>query len=155
MTASPRPGQSVQRLAVLLAASLGSSPLLAQAPADTARAAAVRADSMSIGYGLRRAGDVAGAVTQVEPPGAGRGPVVSPEQLLRGIAGVQVVDNGEPGGSLAVLIRGRASVYAASDPLYVIDGMPVSVSAGSQLSGGRDALNVLNPADIESITVLR
>ena len=155
MTASPRPGQSVQRLAVLLAASLGSSPLLAQAPADTARAAAVP-ESMSVGYGQRRTDEAVGAVTELTAPRLGRGRIVSPEQLLQGtVAGVRVVDNDEPGGELAVRVRGAVSVFGGGDPLYVIDGMPVSVGAGAELSAGRDPLNVLNPADIESITVLR
>lgn len=147
--------RSGQRLAIILAAGACSLPLRAQAPADTTPAVSVRPDSVSIGYGQRRAADVTGAVTRLEAPSSGRGSVVSPEQLLRGVAGVQVVDNGEPGGSLAVRIRGGTSIYAAGDPLYVVDGMPVSVAAGAELGAGRDPLNVLNPADIESITVLR
>src|SRR5437667_61383 len=72
------------------------------------------------------------------------------------IAGVQVVDNNEPGGGLRIRIRGATSVNASSDPLYVIDGMPVTstLSAGRD-SLSRDALNFLNPDDIESITVLK
>ncbi len=72
------------------------------------------------------------------------------------MAGVQVVDNNEPGGGLKIRIRGATSVNASSDPLYVIDGMPVTstLSAGRD-SLSRDALNFLNPDDIESITVLK
>ena len=68
---------------------------------------------------------------------------------------MQVVDNNEPGGGITIRIRGATSVNASSDPLYVIDGMPVGTGAGGGLSAGRDPLNFLNPNDIESITVLK
>src|SRR5213080_984125 len=104
------------------------------------------------GYGTQRAGNVTGAVTQVSSAEFNTGRVITPQALIQGkVAGVQVVDNNEPGGSLSIRIRGATSVNASSDPLYVIDGMPVT----SVLSAGRDALNFLNPGDIESITVLK
>ncbi len=104
------------------------------------------------GYGTQRAGNVTGAVTQVSSTEFNTGRVITPQALIQGkVAGVQVVDNNEPGGSLSIRIRGATSVNASSDPLYVIDGMPVT----SVLSAGRDALNFLNPGDIESITVLK
>jgi len=104
------------------------------------------------GYGAQRAGDITGAVTQVSSAEFNTGRIVTPQQLIQGkVAGVQVVDNNEPGGGLFIRIRGATSVNASSDPLYVIDGMPVT----SVLSAGRDALNFLNPEDIESITVLK
>ena len=68
---------------------------------------------------------------------------------------MQVVDNNEPGGGLSIRIRGTTSVNASSEPLYVIDGMPISSGAGGGLSVGRDPLNSINPDDIENITVLR
>ena len=81
---------------------------------------------------------------------------MSPEQLIQSkVPGVQVVDNNEPGGGISIRIRGATSINASSDPLYVIDGVPVGTGAGGGLSAGRNPLNFLNPADIESITVLR
>ncbi|OLE64783.1 MAG: hypothetical protein AUG74_12885, partial [Bacteroidetes bacterium 13_1_20CM_4_60_6] len=109
------------------------------------------------GYGTQRAGNVTGAVTQVSAAEFNTGRVITPQALIQGkVAGVQVVDNNEPGGGLKIRIRGATSVNASSDPLYVIDGMPVTstLSAGRD-SLSRDALNFLNPDDIESITVLK
>jgi iron complex outermembrane receptor protein len=70
---------------------------------------------------------------------------------------VQVVDNNEPGGGISIRVRGPTSVDASSEPLYVVDGVPMGIAngAGGGLSAGRNPLNFLNPNDIESITVLR
>jgi len=109
-----------------------------------------------IGYGQQSAGNITGAVTNVDASEFNKGSVVSPEQLIASkVAGVQVSDNNEPGGGLAIRIRGATSVNANSDPLIVIDGMPVGGGAGGGLSAGRDPLNFLNPNDIESFTVLK
>lgn len=105
-----------------------------------------------VGYGEQTAGNITGAVKQVNAGEFNTGRIITPQALIQGkVAGVQVVDNNEPGGGLSIRIRGATSVNASSDPLYVIDGMPVTTS----LSAGRDALNFLNPNDIESITVLK
>ena len=109
-----------------------------------------------VGYGQQRAGDITGAVKQLSVEDFNPGQIVSPEALIEAkVAGVQVLDNNQPGGGLSLRIRGATSVNAASDPLYVIDGMPLSTGAGGGLSSGRDPLNFLNPNDIESITVLK
>lgn len=109
-----------------------------------------------IGYGEERAGNITGAVKQVTADKFNTGTVVTPQQLIQSkVAGVQVVDNNEPGGGLSIRIRGATSINASSDPLFVIDGMPVGSGAGGGLSAGRDPLNFLNPDDIESITVLK
>ncbi len=109
-----------------------------------------------VGYGEQKAGDITGAVNAVQAIDFNAGAIVSPEQLIESkVAGVQVLDNNQPGGGLSLRIRGATSVNAASDPLYVIDGMPVGTGAGGGLSSGRDPLNFLNPNDIESITVLK
>jgi TonB-linked SusC/RagA family outer membrane protein len=111
---------------------------------------------VAVGYGEQRAGDITGAVANITPEQFNTGRIISPQQLIESkIAGVQVVDNNAPGGGLAVRIRGATSVNASSDPLYVIDGMPVGTGAGGGLSAGRDPLNFLNPDDIASITVLK
>ena len=109
------------------------------------------------GYGAQRAGDIAGAVTQVGDSQFNTGRIIAPALLIQNkVPGVQVVDNNEPGGGLAIRIRGGTSVTADNEPLYVIDGLPVGTGAGGGLSvSGRDPLNTINPAEIESITVLR
>ncbi|HEU4990645.1 MAG TPA: SusC/RagA family TonB-linked outer membrane protein [Gemmatimonadaceae bacterium] len=108
------------------------------------------------GYGQQRAGDVTGAVSQLTPAEFNPGKIISPQSLIQSkVAGVQVVDNNEPGGGISIRIRGATSVNASSEPLYVVDGMPLGTGAGTGLSDGRDALDFLNPNDIASITVLK
>ncbi len=108
------------------------------------------------GYGEQRAGDITGAVTSVGDSQFNTGRIVSPQMLIQSkVAGVQVVDNNDPGGGLSIRIRGATSVNASSEPLYVVDGVPLGTGAGGGLSAGRDPLNYLNPSDIEDITVLR
>jgi len=108
------------------------------------------------GYGTQTAGNITGAAKQLTSDEFNKGRVVNPTGLIQSkVAGVQVVDNNEPGGGLSVRIRGATSVNASSDPLYVVDGVPLGTGAGGGISAGRDALNFLNPADIESITVLK
>jgi iron complex outermembrane receptor protein len=114
------------------------------------------AEIVVTGYGEQRAGNITGAVTQVSSADFNTGRVISPEELIRSkVPGVQVVDNNEPGGGFSVRIRGATSINASSEPLFVIDGVPVGNGAGGGLSAGRNPLNFLNPNEIENITVLR
>src|SRR5690242_3610028 len=108
------------------------------------------------GYGTQRAGNLTGSQAQVNAEQFNTGRVLSPQLLIEDkVPGVQVVDNNEPGGGLSIRIRGQASVNAGSEPLYVVDGVPLGTGSGAGLSTGRDALNFLNPNDIESVTVLK
>jgi len=108
------------------------------------------------GYGVQRAGDITGAVTAVTDSQFNTGRILSPQLLIQSkVPGVQVVDNNDPGGGLSLRIRGPTSVNASSEPLYVVDGVPLGTGAGGGLSAGRDPLNFLSPNDIETITVLR
>src|SRR5881409_1261606 len=108
------------------------------------------------GYGAQRAGDITGAVTSVSDSQFNTGRVVSPQMLIQSkVAGVQVVDNNDPGGGLSLRIRGPTSATASSEPLYVVDGVPLGTGSGGGLSAGRDPLNFINPNDIQDITVLR
>ncbi len=112
-------------------------------------------EMVSTGYGTQRAGSVTGAVTKVSADEFNTGRIVSAEQLIESkVAGVQVIDNNEPGGGMSIRIRGATSINASSDPLYVVDGLPIG-TGGGLATGGRDPLNFLNPNDIESITVLK
>jgi iron complex outermembrane receptor protein len=112
-------------------------------------------EMVSTGYGTQRAGSVTGAVTKVSTDEFNTGRIVSAEQLIESkVAGAQVIDNNEPGGGMSIRIRGATSINASSDPLYVVDGLPIG-TGGGLAPRGRDPLNFLNPNDIESITVLK
>lgn len=107
-----------------------------------------------VGYGEQEQRDITGSVQSVTPEEFNTGRVVSAEQLIQAkVAGVQVVDSGEPGAEVKVRIRGGTSLNASNEPLFVVDGVPLAVGGG--LSAGRNPLNFLNPDDIESMTVLK
>jgi TonB-dependent starch-binding outer membrane protein SusC len=109
-----------------------------------------------VAYGQQRAGDMTSAASQVDTANFNTGPNVSPQLLIENkVAGVEVVDNNEPGGGLSIRIRGQASVNAGSEPLYVVDGVPLGTGSGAGFSAGRDPLNFLNPRDVQSMTVLK
>jgi len=100
-----------------------------------------------IGYGTQKREDVTGAISSVNASTIEKVPVTTVDQALQGrAAGVQVVNNdARPGGSVSVLIRGIGSLASGgNEPLYVIDGYPIT--------GG---INNINPNDIASIDVLK
>ncbi|MGV8945557.1 MAG: SusC/RagA family TonB-linked outer membrane protein [Lutibacter sp.] len=107
-----------------------------------------------IGYGTTTVKDATGSVTSIKSKDLNKGAIVSPDQMLTGkVAGLQVTSNGgEPGGGSTIRIRGGASLNATNDPLFVIDGVPVD---NSGISGVSNALNTINPNDIESYTILK
>ncbi|HEY0243620.1 MAG TPA: SusC/RagA family TonB-linked outer membrane protein [Gemmatimonadaceae bacterium] len=106
------------------------------------------------GYGQQRAASLTGSVQTISEEEFNTGRIVSPEQLIAGkVAGVQIVDTGEPGGGISIRIRGGSSVTSSNEPLFVVDGVPLTIGGG--LSSGRNPLNFLNPSDIENITVLK
>jgi len=106
-----------------------------------------------IGYGTQQKKDLTGAVANVSGKQLQDLPVAGMDQKLTGqVPGVQVSSvTGTPGGGAAVRIRGSGSIGAGSDPLYVVDGFPLSSGFDQQAS----PLNIINPDDIESITVLK
>ena len=123
-----------------------------------------------IGYGTQRQKDLTGAVSAITSKDFNQGMVLSPQQSIQGkLTGVNISQNsGKPGGSNTIRIRGGTSLTQSNDPLYVIDGVPISTNAGvSQAninSNGQqnvfdmeptNPLMTLNPDDIESITVLK
>ncbi len=118
-----------------------------------------------IGYGEVQKKDATGAISSVKAGDFNRGVITSPEMLIQGrTPGVQVTSSsGEPGAAVKINIRGTSSVRGGSNPLFVVDGVAL---AGDDISGGgadlgrgtstpRNPLNFLNPADIESIDVLK
>ncbi len=109
-----------------------------------------------VGYGEQAAGNITGAVTSVTAEEFNTGRIISPTELIQNkAAGVQVVENNEPGGGTTIRVRGATSINASSEPLIVVDGVPLGTGAGGGISAGRDPLNFLNSEDIETITVLR
>ena len=107
-----------------------------------------------IGYGTVRKKDLTGAVDLITEKNFAKGSVVSPQQLIRGkVAGVSIVSNsGAPGDDSNVLIRGIGSLNLNSNPLYVVDGIPLDAGG---VGGSRSPLNAINPYDIEAISILK
>jgi iron complex outermembrane receptor protein len=118
-----------------------------------------------IGYGQVEKKDATGALVSLKPTDFNAGVISSPEQLIQGrAAGVQITSaSGEPGAGINIRIRGTSSVRSGNNPLFVIDGVPLSgddVSPGSMNgalgdSPPKNPLNFLNPNDIASIDVLK
>lgn len=108
-----------------------------------------------IGYGATRKKDLTGAVTSITEKDFNPGVMGSPEQLINGkAAGVQIMsNNGSPSSGNTVRIRGGASLSASNDPLIVVDGVPLEI--GGISGNGNNFLALLNPNDIESITILK
>ena len=113
------------------------------------------------GYGAQQERrDIIGSIATVKSSDYKDQPIIGVDQALQGrAAGVQVIQNsGTPGGGISVRVRGAASIGASNEPLYVVDGLPISTGNTSQLaSGGQltNGLNDINPNDIESIEVLK
>ena len=99
-----------------------------------------------VGYGTQIKRQVTGSVQTIDAQELADLPVSQVTQKLQGkLAGVQINQTtGKPGQGMSVRIRGQLSVSGGSDPLYVIDGFPIS--------GG---INSLNPDEIEDITILK
>ncbi len=99
-----------------------------------------------VGYGVQRKRDVTGAMTSVDATKIASVPVTSASEALRGRASGVLVsqDNWAPGTSPSVLIRGKRSINASNEPLYVVDGVPIT--------GG---LREISPSDIASMEVLK
>jgi TonB-linked SusC/RagA family outer membrane protein len=106
-----------------------------------------------VGYGTQERQNVTGAVATIKSDALKDLPLTSIDQKLSGqVAGVQVSQvTGTPGGGIVVRVRGSGSIGAGDDPLYVIDGFPVT----NNYNRSANPLSTLNPDDIESITVLK
>ncbi len=128
-------------------------------------------DVVVVGYGTMKKSDLTGSVTSVTSENFKTGMDLSPQQLMQGtLAGVNVSENsGKPGGSSTIRVRGGTSISASNDPLFVIDGVPISTTVGvgnANLSGNTgkndyfdqepsNPLSSINPNDIESINILK
>ena len=107
-----------------------------------------------IGYGSAQRKDLTGAVDYLTTDEFNKVANSSAQQLIQGkISGVTVTtSSGAPGDGSNIRIRGTGSLNLNSNPLYVVDGIPID-SGG--VGGSRNALNVINPNDIESISILK
>jgi TonB-dependent starch-binding outer membrane protein SusC len=109
-----------------------------------------------VGYGTQIKQDLTGNVAQVKGDEIRGLPVTSFEQALQGrAAGVFVESgNGKLGQGMKIRIRGASSVSASNQPLYVIDGIPVTTQNLSSFTDNTNPLTDINPNDIESIDIL-
>ncbi|MBQ2113326.1 MAG: SusC/RagA family TonB-linked outer membrane protein [Bacteroidales bacterium] len=107
-----------------------------------------------VGYGTVKKDDLTGSISAIKAEDINRGAVVNTQDMLKGkIAGLLVTPgDGGPGSGSRIRIRGSASLNASNDPLIVIDGVPVAQGAGGAMS---NPLDLLNPNDIESFSVLK
>ncbi|MBQ1990880.1 MAG: TonB-dependent receptor plug domain-containing protein, partial [Rikenellaceae bacterium] len=104
-------------------------------------------DVVVIAYGTRKKGTVTGSVSTVKAAQIEKTPTAAFDQALQGqVAGLTVLSNtGEPSASAVMTIRGTNSINSGTAPLYILDGVPIAASD----------FNTINPADIESISVLK
>ena len=115
----------------------------------------VLSDVVVIGYGTTRKSDLTGSVSNVSSKDFNSGLISSPEQLINGkVSGVQIMSNsGSPTAGSTIRIRGGASLNASNDPLIVLDGVPLETGGISGNDG--NFLALINPSDIESMTILK
>lgn len=98
-----------------------------------------------IGYGTLKRKDLTGSVSSVSSETLAAVPVSSPTEALTGkLAGVQITTTeGSPDAEMKIRVRGGGSITQSNDPLFIVDGFPVS------------SINDIPPTDIESIDVLK
>ena len=111
-------------------------------------------EAVVIGYGVAKKNDMTGSVAAIKPDEKNKGLVVNAQDMIQGkIAGVNVTtSSGTPGAGATIRIRGGSSLNASNDPLIVIDGLAMDNQGVKGLS---NPLSMVNPADIESFTVLK
>ncbi len=111
-------------------------------------------ETVVIGYGSVKKSDATGSVAVVTPDDIDAGISTSAQDLLVGASpGVVVTTSGgDPTGNATIRIRGGSSLSASNNPLIVIDGVP---QTNQDNAGGTNALTMLNPQNIESMTILK
>ena len=105
-------------------------------------------------YGVTRKSDLTGSVSTMKADDFNGGTINSPEQLINGkVSGVQIMSSGgSPSAGSSIRIRGGASLNASNDPLIVVDGVPLE---NGGITGSGNFMSMINPSDIESMTVLK
>ena len=114
-------------------------------------------DVIVVGYGTVRREAKTGSIATLEAENLAEAPVNSVDKMLAGkMAGVMVTSQtGQPGANSNIRIRGISSVNAGNEPLWVVDGIPVMSGDQGYFTNTSNAMAVVNPNDIESITVLK
>ena len=109
-----------------------------------------------VGYGTQRKVETTGSIASIKAEELLQMPVANVTQGIQSrVAGVQITQNSSaPGGSASVRIRGTNSINGTSEPLYVIDGVQISVGLDGN-SNNLNPLSTINPNDIESVEVLK
>jgi TonB-linked SusC/RagA family outer membrane protein len=115
---------------------------------------------ISAGYFDVSKKDLSGSIVQVKSEQLEKNRTNSIEQMLQGqVAGVVVSENSEPGGGISISIRGTNSMLGGTQPLYVVDGIPIDPLTDAQGNGGagqaQSSLSFLNPNDIEKMEILK
>lgn len=113
-----------------------------------------------VGYGTQKRGNVTGAVSTLKNDILDERPITRVDQALVGqMAGVTVKQTtGAPGKAFSIQVRGSGSISGGNEPLYVIDGFPLSVNSSNTTNGSfstGNPLDNINPNDIETIQVLK
>jgi TonB-dependent starch-binding outer membrane protein SusC len=113
-----------------------------------------------VGYGTQQKREVTSAISTVTAQQIQDMPIIGLDQALQGRApGVQVTNNsGTPGGGVSIRIRGSSSLTGSNEPLYVVDGVPINNTQTFNQQTGEERINPLsnlNPADIESMEILK
>lgn len=113
-----------------------------------------------IGYGTRKKRDMVGSVASVTSEELNRSAATTFTEALQGkAAGVQIsTSSGVPGAPTNVLVRGNSSINLSTDPLWIVDGMPIYAGGGLEQTIGstrQDPMSLINMNDIESIQVLK
>lgn len=107
-------------------------------------AASQLTDVVVVGYGTQRKQDVTGSIAQIKGEEISKQASINPVSALQGkVAGVQINNQGAPGSSPQIRIRGLGTVYGDPNPLYVVDGVWFN------------DISFLNPADIENVSILK
>ncbi len=116
--------------------------------------AALLNEVVVIGYGVAKKNDLTGSVTAIKPDEKNHGLITNAQDMMQGkIAGVNVTSGGgAPGGGATIRIRGGSSLNASNDPLIVIDGLAMD---NQGIKGVANGLAMVNPEDIETLTVLK
>ncbi|MBV9987336.1 MAG: TonB-dependent receptor, partial [Chitinophagaceae bacterium] len=111
-----------------------------------------------VGYGVQNRRDVTGSISKVDGKVFAALPVSSFDAALQGrAAGVQVTQStGMAGAGTIIRVRGTGSITAGGEPLYVIDGIPIVANSGQTIAAANtNPLSSINPADIESLEILK
>jgi TonB-dependent starch-binding outer membrane protein SusC len=110
-----------------------------------------------VAYGTQVKRKITGSIGKVDGREFENIPLSSADQMLQGkVAGLQsVAPNGQPGAAQQIRIRGTGSITASSEPLFVVDGVPVNSGDFSRTTTTSNQLAGINPNDIENISVLK